>query len=136
MPGASHSAVDRDTYIHHVPGRLRVRSSLIRRNHSRANEAVESLRPLAGVHSAEANPLTGSLTLRYDPSVMTGDALLVRLKEGGWIPLGPVLPSAAATTPVAWLGSETSAKVAKAVAIYALEKVAERSLAALIAAVL
>ena len=131
-------------YIHHIPGRLRVRSGRIERNQARAAEAVGFLRSKPGVHSATANPLTGSLTVHYNTALTTGDAVFGALKEAGWLapgrtPLPPPpqpTPAVRFGSPVVDFGSEAGVKFARTVALYALERVAERSLAALIAAVL
>jgi hypothetical protein len=123
-------------YVHHVPGRLRVRSALVKRNQQRAVSATAWLRTLPGVSFAESNTLTGSLTLHYDPALTTGSSLLAALKEAGYIDqhITESAPAAAAAVVARQpnLGSELGAKVAKALAVY----VVEQAVTALIAAAL
>jgi hypothetical protein len=124
-----------DGYIHHIPGRLRLRSELVKRNDARAAEAVAFLRSIAGVHSAAANPLTGSLTIHYNTALTTGDALYKALKEAGWLTPRQTLLPPPPPAPVLG-GSAVGVKIAKKLTLFALEQAAERSLAALIAAIL
>ncbi len=56
--------------IHHVPGRLRLRSAITRRLPGKAHSLAESFSGLPGVHDATVSPTTGSLTIRYDPVVL------------------------------------------------------------------
>jgi len=124
------------TYIHHVPGRLRVRSGLVKRNEKHAVSATTWLRSLPGVSSAEANTLTGSLTLRYDPGSTSGDALLSALKGAGYLSEHHPTEAGVSRTPSLSLNSELGVRVAKAAAVYALEKVIETSVVALVSAIL
>lgn len=51
-------------YIHHVPGRLRVKSTGLKRNEAEAARIVAHMQHLHGVASAEVNTVTGSLLIR------------------------------------------------------------------------
>ena len=51
-----------------IPGRARLRVRGIRDDAARAAEVVATVRALNGVRIAEANPLTGALLVRFDPS--------------------------------------------------------------------
>jgi Heavy metal associated domain 2 len=75
----------KQTYIHNTPGRLRVRTEAVR-NRPAAAEAVRAL--VAGtphVYSVEANPLTGSITVRYDHARMDASTLLGILRGNGYL---------------------------------------------------
>ena len=61
--------------IHHVPGRLRLRSAITRRLSGKAQSLAESLSGLPGVHDATVSPATGSLTIRYDPVVLAPELI-------------------------------------------------------------
>jgi hypothetical protein len=121
-----------NTYFHHVPGRLRVRSSLVKGNERQASSAKAWLHSLPGVLSAEANTLTGSLTLRYDTSLTHGDTLLAALKQAGYVstPLegrsGPVFNSPSA------FQTDLATKVAKTLAVYAVEQAVTALITALL----
>jgi hypothetical protein len=51
-----------------VPGRARLRVQGVRDDEARAGEIVMTVRAVDGVTAAEANPLTGTLLVRYDAS--------------------------------------------------------------------
>jgi hypothetical protein len=51
-----------------VPGRARLRIQGVRDDAERAVQVVCTVRALDGVASAEANPLTGTLLVRFDPA--------------------------------------------------------------------
>jgi hypothetical protein len=65
--------------VHHLPGRLRLRSGVLKGNARASEEARRHLAQISGVTSASANPLTGSVLLEYDPNVISprkvGDVL-------------------------------------------------------------
>lgn len=52
---------------HQAPGRLRLKVPERRRDRSYFNLLQERLAGMPGVTGAEANPLTGSILVRYDP---------------------------------------------------------------------
>jgi len=56
---------------HHLPGRLRLRSAVLKGNALASEEARRHLAQIDGVTSAWANPLTGSVLLEYDPNVIS-----------------------------------------------------------------
>jgi hypothetical protein len=53
-------------YMHHVPGRLRVRSRALRCTSPERNTTLRELRRLRGVRSLRLNPKAGSVTVFYD----------------------------------------------------------------------
>lgn len=61
--------------IHHVPGRLRLRSAITRRQPGKTHSLAESFFGLPGVHDATVSPTTGSLTILYDPAVLAPDVM-------------------------------------------------------------
>lgn len=125
-----------DTYIHHLPGRLRVRSQLVKKNQQRALSAAAWLRSLPGVSSADANTVTGSLTLRYDPDLTGGATLLAALREAGYIGATsahlPAQPSVKSQGSPANFQRELGTRVAKIVAMYAIEEALKAALLALL----
>lgn len=123
-----------DMYVHHVPGRLRVRSHRVKKNEQQALSATAWLRSLPGVSSAHANTVTGSLTLHYDPSLTGGGTLLAALKEAGYV--NPMLQDgfagSTAKPPMSGLHRELGARVAKTIAVYAVEEAVKALLVALL----
>ncbi|MEN6441657.1 MAG: HMA2 domain-containing protein [Syntrophobacter sp.] len=63
-------------YLHHVPGRIRVKTPIIKGNTFRATEIEELLRNVAGVYGVSANTLTGSILINYDVSMTTAGKIL------------------------------------------------------------
>ncbi len=55
-------------YVHHVPGRLRVKSPLIKNNETVAAAVKQLLRGVNGVDSVDVNLTTGSLPRQLLPT--------------------------------------------------------------------
>ncbi len=84
-------------YVHHVPGRLRVRSKAFLCNPSKARSVEGRLRATDGVLEVKYNPRNGSLTIQYDPVTEAEKHVMGTLMEIGCLPL--VRPAAPATGP-------------------------------------
>lgn len=69
-------------YIHHIPGRLRIRIPALK-NNPQGIERVRSLLSVEGIDSFTASPLTGSVTVIYAPQRLDKQRLLDILKEDG-----------------------------------------------------
>ena len=69
--------------IHHVPGRLRVRSSAFRCQPAEALAAQRRLTSIDGVRQARLNAHAGSITIHYDPERITQQKLLDLMKDTG-----------------------------------------------------
>jgi hypothetical protein len=69
-------------YVHHVPGRLRVRLPEIRRNARKAAD-VKRLLDIYGVDHLKVNHLTGSIVVTFDASSTSAEQLLSILQENG-----------------------------------------------------
>jgi copper chaperone CopZ len=70
-------------YLHDVPGRLRVRSPLLAGNQIKCREAEELLEYYTGVNSVEVKPITGSVTVEYDPRCTSSEELVEQLQLNG-----------------------------------------------------
>ena len=62
-----------------VPGRARLRVQGIRDDADRAAESAARVQALAGVHTADANPTTGTMLVRFDPAVIDVPAIIAAL---------------------------------------------------------
>lgn len=71
-------------YIHHVPGRLRIRSPLLKRDNERAKAAEEFLQSIEGVSSVRANTVTGSIILTYERDIVSSEAILDAAAQRGY----------------------------------------------------
>ncbi|MDZ7752796.1 MAG: heavy-metal-associated domain-containing protein [Gammaproteobacteria bacterium] len=72
-------------YIHHVPGRLRVRSKAFRCNQGIVEGVERELRALEGVQAVRHNHRNGSLTVQYDAATDAGRRLFEVLANAGCI---------------------------------------------------
>lgn len=121
-------------YVHHVPGRLRVRTSRIRNDERAARAAEELMASVPGVQRATTNTVTGSLTLHYDGAKTCVDELLPVLKAHQYIDARfatipqPSFPQIGST--------DIAVRLASRLARIAAEKAIERSLLSLVAALL
>lgn len=141
--------------IHHVPGRLRVKTPLLKYDPNAAPRVRSLLNSIQGVLAHQAKPLTGSIIIRYDAAQTNARILLDLLGKQGLLTAVPPLPSTqttasprgAATSAIALppprlpsaltaLGSSLGAALGKALFGLAVEKLVERSAVILIKAVL
>lgn len=70
-------------YIHHVPGRLRIRTKALRRQSTKTQGIITQLQSLTGVREVCLNPHAGSITIRYDYTQVTHVDLLAVLERSG-----------------------------------------------------
>jgi copper chaperone CopZ len=71
-------------YVHSIPGRLRVKTALIKKNSGEAEKVERLLKSIPGVQSLGINLVTGSVLVRYDPDNIGADQLLQTLTEAGY----------------------------------------------------
>lgn len=131
-------------HIHDTPGRLRVRCSALRKNQTKAAALKTHLVAVPGVTAVHVNPHTGSVTTYYDPAV-TRPAVLINIMNAHGFTLVVVPAHTAAGEPATRSirvakrkrhGTFTPPGLAKTAAAFLLEKAIERSLMAIVAAVL
>lgn len=72
-------------YVHHVPGRLRVKIPAVKGSSAKAGEIGTFLQSLKAVHQVETNPLTGSVVVTYDADVFQAGDILAALKARGYV---------------------------------------------------
>lgn len=71
-------------YLHHVPGRLRVKTPRIKKNRFIVEEIKQLLSSLSGIDSYEVNTVTGSIIINYDPRYISEDTIIRLLEETGY----------------------------------------------------
>ncbi|MBF0179017.1 MAG: heavy-metal-associated domain-containing protein [Magnetococcales bacterium] len=76
-------------YIHHVPGRLRIRSPHIRDHAALEATITTALAGLPGILAWRVNPLAGSIVVQYEPQAVTMDALLEACRTHGLLGAPP-----------------------------------------------
>jgi copper chaperone CopZ len=120
-------------YVHHVPGRLRIRAAALKRNEPQAKLAKERLQAIKGVTATEVSTVTGSIVIKYDASVVASTTLLESLKGLGYISASSAgIAAATFAPPPRRLAENLTEKVVGKLA----EKVLERSAHALIASLI
>jgi hypothetical protein len=118
-------------YVHHVPGRLRVKTLAFKRNESGARQIKYYLEGMRGVLDAEINILTGSIVVKYDVCLVSSTTILNILRDQGYIQNSHCL-----TANQAAHRTHRAQKIADTLVAKLIETVVERSAIALIAAVI
>jgi hypothetical protein len=75
-------------YIHHVPGRLRVRADSLKGSSCDAEDLCAVLERLPGVRDHRLNPKTGSLLVHYDAESLQADDILYQMVKAGCLESG------------------------------------------------
>ena len=70
--------------VHHTPGRLRLRSSLLKNSPVRARNLEAHLKKCLGVASAHVNTLTGSVLVCFETTGTTVEIVLTELTGQGY----------------------------------------------------
>jgi len=119
-------------YVHSVPGRLRVRITHLKNNPREGDRLKAAFAGRPGTLSVEINERTGGAVIRFDHRQVTSGAILDYLEELGYWRNGRILAAEVRPIgPAPGIVNGAGSKIASAV----VEKVIERSLVALIAAV-
>jgi hypothetical protein len=122
-------------YVHHVPGRLRVKCSAVKGKADKACSVRQLVESKEGILGCEVNPLTGSILIRYDEGVHSAYGLLELLRQSGCV--SAMLPvKLAAHRAADRRVSEVGKAVGKAVMGAVFDRMVERSAAALVGALL
>ncbi len=66
---------------HSIPGRMRIKSFLMRRNPARCGAINDGLKEMKGVVAVSSNPVVGSAVILYDEKKVTQKAILAKLDK-------------------------------------------------------
>ncbi len=125
-------------YIHHVPGRLRLQTPQLKGNRLVAEAALDDAIAIPGVLEARVSAVTGSLVITYDQQELTPATLWQALCERGLtsgpLPIQEGVPVTRAQ--VGLLAGTSDKNVVELVAGIILERLLERSAAALVGALI
>lgn len=119
-------------YIHHVPGRLRVKTPVLKGATATARRVEAVILREPGVLSAETNAITGSIVIRYELRTTSPRTLLRTLHEQGMISESALDEQAVTRTGV----SQSGNPIADALVEKLIGAVIERSAVALIGALI
>ena len=115
-------------YIHHVPGRLRVNIPVLKKDEVRVRQLRCYLEGMHGLLQAETSIVTGSVVIKYDPSLTNSATILDFLRDLGYIRNVDVLNQP--------YGAHSLQKVADIFVTKLVETAVERSAVALVAALI
>jgi hypothetical protein len=123
-------------YIHHVPGRLRIKTLRLKRNEVLASSVCKLLAGTPGVLDCEVKTVTGSVIISYDGSQTDRERLLWLLKSHDVITEIVKIDEGGKAGPVSKTASAVIEGAGKAAFGFLVEKAVERSAVALIGAIL
>ncbi len=124
-------------YVHHVPGRLRVRMPSIKGNVAAANSLEGRIRAQHGVINVQTNPLTGSVLVHYDPATASVSTLSqMMLCSAATELVRQALPTVPSVSTSQLVGQQIATYMAAATIGHVMEIAMERAALALIAAIL
>ncbi len=127
-------------YLHHVPGRLRLKARSLKNSEDKAAEIRALCTQLPGINTIELNTLTGSLLVRYDKASVNSAQILGFLFANGVITSIPeARPRVVSKRFHGQLGERRTDSIAEAVAKFlanlVVDKVLPRAAMALVSAV-
>ena len=76
-------------YCHSTPGRLRIKTPIIKQNPVEIEKVREILQSLYGIDNFSINALTGSITINYSCCATDSESILSILKEKGYYRISP-----------------------------------------------
>jgi glutaminase len=71
-------------YIHSIPGRLRVKTPMVKGNQEKAKDVEGLLNCCQGVEKTSANTLTGSIMVIYDHKSLSERSIINLLEKSGY----------------------------------------------------
>jgi len=77
-------------YCHTTPGRLRVKTPIIKQNPVEIEKVRAMLQALPGVDGVSINALTGSITINHSDRATDSESILSLLKEKGYYRISPI----------------------------------------------
>ncbi len=72
------------SYVHNVPGRIRVKIPILRNNKESALEIQAILDDIEGVQEVSVNTVSGSIVVRYDFEILGHWEILEVLEDNGY----------------------------------------------------
>jgi chromate transport protein ChrA len=124
-------------YLHHVPGRLRLKARSLKSSEEKGAEIRALCTQLPGIEAIELNTLTGSLLVRYDKASVSSTQILGLLFMNGVITAIPeARPGVTSNLFGGPLRERAADTVAEAVAKFLANLVIDKVLPRLVSAVI
>jgi Heavy metal associated domain 2 len=124
------AAVPKLTCVHHVGGRVRLKSAGLKHDRAAMEAACSRLAALSGATSVSSNPLIGSIVVNYDETVASPGSMAEALRRVGVIGAEPTSSGFSGAEP-----ASSSERLASTIVPRVFEFLLERLAVALIAAV-
>ncbi len=119
------------SYYHHsTPGRLRIKTPIIKQNPVEIEKVRGMLQALSGVDAVSINALTGSITINYSGCATGSESILSILKEKGYYRISPIEEQ---EHPFETVASKVGTTVGKAIVGACVEKAFEGSMLSFLA---
>ena len=71
-------------YVHNIPGRLRVKTPIVKGDPDTAEDIRKILETVVGIDSTAVRPLTGSVIINYDSKTVDSATILDILRRKGY----------------------------------------------------
>lgn len=79
-------------FVHHVPGRLRIKIAKLKHQKNQAEKIRDIFSGIYGIDNVSVNTLTGSIVIYYDSAVFSLEQILNILKYNQMIdPIQPII---------------------------------------------
>jgi hypothetical protein len=78
-------------YIHHTPGRLRIKIPAIRRKPHQVAKVEDLFSGVAGIQTLTIKPLTGSAVFYFNPDELQAHQIIALLKQHGYFDASKVV---------------------------------------------
>lgn len=120
-------------YLHHVPGRMRVKIPLLKNSPATASELQQHLQELDGIEQVLVNTVTGSVLIYYNRDTVGSDQLIQVFKDLDYFDESKAISH---DNYIRDAVSKTTLKIGKAVFGWAVGKTLEDKGLALLAALI
>ncbi len=117
-------------YLHQLPGRLRLRSGVLKQNPKLASDLLTAIGMMPGVRSVDVSIVTGSVLVHHDPLRVSSDQLIAALRSHG------VVHEATAAATSSSKGPSLPRTVGNAVLAAVLQQALERAVLGLVSILL
>ena len=117
-------------YCHITPGRLRIKTPIIKQNPAEIEKVRGLLQSVSGVDAVSINALTGSITINHSGCVADSESILNMLEEKGYYKTSP---TEELEHPIETVVSRVGTTVGKAIVGAVVEKAFEGSMLSLLA---
>jgi hypothetical protein len=121
-------------YLHHVPGRLRVRAKAFRCDNAARGATLRKLRTLEGVRTVRLNAKAGSVTVCYDVGKTHSQAILDFMEQECLRALAVVEPRPRRAAPKAATSNKLTTEIGRMALSVLVNKGVSYSLSSLLGA--